>query len=70
MRYIKVWCEYDFNGQFGSNNNEEVFIVSDKLSVKDIDKLVLNYLVESSETSEEDLKDLYDWQYIDVEELK
>ena len=22
---IRVWCEYDINGRFGGNNNEEVF---------------------------------------------
>lgn len=70
MRYIKVWCEYDFNGQFGGNNNEEVFSVSDKLSGAEINKLVKAKLVKWTELKPRELSGLHGWEFIEVNELK
>ncbi len=66
MRYIKIWCEYDFSGNFGGNNNEDVFEVN---MDDDIDKLVLNFLIKVTGLDEEDLEDLYGWNYINISQL-
>jgi hypothetical protein len=66
MRYIKVWCEYDFSGNFGGNNNEDVFEVN---MDDDIDKLVLNFLIKATGLEEEVLEDLYGWTYINISQL-
>ena len=66
MRYVKVWCEYDFSGNFGGNNNEDIF----KVNMDDnIDKLVLNFLIKATGLDEEDLEDLYGWNYINISQL-
>ncbi len=66
MSYIKVWCEYDFSGNFGGNNNEDIF----KVNMDDnIDKLVLNFLIKATGLDEEDLEDLYSWNYINISQL-
>ncbi len=66
MSYIKVWCEYDFSGNFGGNNNEDIF----KVNMDDnIDKLVLNFLIKATGLDEEDLEDLYGWNYINISQL-
>ena len=70
VSYIKVWCEYDFNGSFGGNNNEEVFIVSSAMSTEDIETKILNELMAYTSLEEEDLEDLWDWEFIEVKELK
>jgi hypothetical protein len=66
MIYVKVWCEYDFSGNFGGNNNEDIF----KVNMDDnIDKLVLNFLIKATGLDEEDLEDLYGWNYINISQL-
>lgn len=66
MSYVKVWCEYDFSGNFGGNNNEDIF----KVNMDDnIDKLVLNFLIKATGLDEEDLEDLYGWNYINISQL-
>lgn len=67
VSYIKVWCEYDFNGNFGGNNNEEVFIVP---STMDIETKILNELMSRTLLAEDELEDLWDWEFIEVKELK
>ena len=66
MRYVKVWCEYDFSGNFGGNNNEDIFEVN---MDDNIDKLVLNFLIKVTGLDEEDLEDLYGWNYINISQL-
>ena len=67
MSYIKVWCEYDFGGSFGGNNNEGVFEVPD--SCEDIESLVLQKLTEATSLDTEDLDDLYNWEFITIKTL-
>lgn len=69
INYIKVWCEYDISGNFGGNNNQEVFIVPE--NVLDIEKVVLQYIMNCTGLSEEDLEGgwMYGWEFIEVEEL-
>lgn len=69
MDYIKVWCEYDFSGNFGGDNNEDVFEVDESLTEEQVGDLVLNYLVDRTDCSEEELDGLYGWEYITVETL-
>ena len=66
MSYVKVWCEYDFSGNFGGNNNEDIFEVN---MDDNIDKLVLNFLIKVTGLDEEDLEDLYGWNYINISQL-
>ena len=66
MSFIKVWCEYDFSGNFGGNNNEDVFEVNKD---DDIEKLVSNFLIKVTGLDEEDLEGLYDWNYITISQL-
>lgn len=68
MKYIKVWCEYDFGGSFGGNNNEGVFTLGDR--TENIDSEVLKLLSSHTHLSEKELEGLYDWEFIEVEELK
>jgi len=70
VSYIKVWCEYDFNGSFGGNNNEEVFIVSSAMFTEDIETMILNELMAYTSLEEDELEGLYDWEWIEVKELK
>lgn len=69
MDYIKVWCEYDFSGNFGGNNNEDVFEVDESLTEEQVGDLVLDYLVSRTGCSEEELDDLYGWEYIAMKTL-
>lgn len=70
MIFIKVWCEYDFGGQFGGNNNQEVFSIPENLSISEVDAIVRKYLVSSTGVPEEDLdEDLYGWEDITVSYL-
>lgn len=69
MAHIKVWCEYDFGGSFGGNNNEEVFEVLDDLTNETVDDLVLNMLSRNCSLEPEELDDLYGWNYTTVELL-
>ena len=75
MRFIKVWCEYDFGGSFGVNNNEEVFSVSESISTEDIEALViwvLSGVQDELDDGEENLfKDgLAEWEFINIEVLE
>ena len=70
VSYIKVWCEYDFNGSFGGNNNEEVMVVETGLSRKEVNTLVYDYLRKVSRLGKEGLEGLWDWEFIEVKELK
>lgn len=64
MKYIKVWCEYDIGGNFGGNNNEEVFcIMNDTLDIEELVKCVITTMTGLDEL---DLEGLYDWGFIDV----
>lgn len=64
--YIKVWCEYDFSGNFGGNNNEEVFEVPYEYNQDKVDKVVVQYLSTQTGLDEEELEDLYGWEYIQI----
>lgn len=68
--FIKVWCEYDIGGMFGGNNNEDIFEVNDDLTKEQIEELVVNYVTSSTGESEEELEGLYDWESVDIAELK
>lgn len=67
MAHIKVWCEYDFGGDFGCNNEAVFSIAEDAEDV--VDEMVLALLKYRTGCTEEDLEDLYGWEYIRVEEL-
>lgn len=67
---IKVWCEYDISGSFGGNNNEQCLLISDQLTQEEIDNLVIGFVSRRCGLDKEDLEDLYDWQYIVLDELK
>lgn len=69
MSYIKVWCEYDFAGSFGGNNNEEIFTVSDNLTTDDIEQLVLEMLTRNCSMDEDELDGFYSWSFTSVESL-
>ena len=74
MRFIRVWCEYDFGGSFGSNNNEEVFSVSESVSTEDIEALVKSVL-SSVQDELDDGEDLFEdglagWEFINIEVLE
>ena len=72
---IKVYCEYDIGGQFGSNNNEEIFEVSDDLSANEIEVLVINLIGErvgfddAVLEGDEPIPDFFGWEYVNVEKL-
>lgn len=76
MAHIKVWCEYDFGGSFGGNNNEEVYEISDFLSKEDIDVILETAFAELWEEVDEE-KDgttileagLLGWEYITIDRL-
>lgn len=52
MNYIKVWCEYDISGDFGGNNNEDIFVVSDSLSSQDIDQILTGRFADLADDTE------------------
>ncbi len=73
MNYIKVWCEYDISGDFGGNNNEDIFSVSDSLSSQDIDQILTERFADLADDTEGEgsLLDegLMGWEYINIIEL-
>lgn len=69
MKFISVWCEYDFNGSFGGNNNEEAYIVDESLSDDEIEAKVVTELAECTGESVEDLDGLFGWQVISIAKL-
>lgn len=64
--YIKVWCEYDFSGSFGVNNNEEVFEVPYEYNQDEVDRIVMQHLTAQTSLDVEDLEDLHGWEYIQI----
>lgn len=73
MNYIKVWCEYDISGDFGGNNNEDIFSVSDSLSSQDIDQILTERFADLADDTEGEgsLLDegLMGWEYINIIKL-
>ena len=69
MVFIKVWCEWDFNGEFGGNNNEDVFEVDVEWSDDDITSRVSDLLVKCTGESEDDLEGLFGWRFVSVRKL-
>lgn len=67
--FVKVWCEYDFSGKFGGNNNEDVFAIKGDKSEEEIEFKVLSMLSNFTGVSEEDLEDLYGWEVINIKYL-
>ncbi|UOX40517.1 hypothetical protein UGMREWDR_CDS0211 [Aeromonas phage GomatiRiver_11] len=72
---IRVWCEYDINGRFGGNNNEEVFrvifpadIESDTYSMH-ISLMVEKYVKDVTGLNMDELDGLFDWSYIEPKVL-
>lgn len=69
MLAIRVWCEYDFNGSFGGNNNEEVFTVSFRTSTEQIEDAARKMLEARTGLVGEELEGLWDWNFVTIEEL-
>ena len=67
--YIKVWFEYDFSGDFGANNNEEVFQVSECATPEEIDKMVENMLMNITQLTAFEIEGLFGWSFIDMKYL-
>lgn len=67
--FINVWCEYDINGSFGGDNNEDIFEVDDTLTPSEVEALVLSRLKSVTGLREEDLEDLYSWEFITIKKL-
>ena len=68
-RFIKVWCEYDFGGDFGGNNNEDVFEVSEFATNEEIDKMVENMLMTTTQLTAFEIEGLFGWSFIDIKYL-
>ncbi|AGG57952.1 hypothetical protein VPBG_00180 [Vibrio phage helene 12B3] len=64
--FIKVWCEYDFSGNFGWDNNEDVFEVYPELVHHEVEERVVTFLKGRCRVSEEDLEDLFSWEFITI----
>lgn len=62
--FIKVWCEYDIGGNFGGNNNEDVFIVDNNLRSAGIERIVVNKLMDITGDERGALDGLYRWEVI------
>ncbi|ALP47675.1 hypothetical protein phiST2_0181 [Vibrio phage phi-ST2] len=69
MNYISVWCEYDIGGDFGGNNNEDVFSVSEELSNEEVEAKVAEYISDIVSEPIEELEGLYGWEYISITQL-
>lgn len=71
MQAIKIWCEYDFGGSFGGNNNEECILPNPNSTTSEEDGVsVIAYLEERTSMSKEELEGLYDWEYITLNTLE
>ena len=75
MSFIKVWCEYDINGDFGGDNNEAVFSVIYGADVEELLTKRYSYLWEEVKDGDSDETSLLEaglmgWEYITLEELK
>lgn len=64
MDCIKVWCEYDFGGSFGGNNNEDIILVDPNILQDEIITRIEEYLMKATNLTKEDLEGLWDWEYI------
>lgn len=70
MQYIRVWCEYDINGYFGGDNDEEIFMINGTTCAnEDIYSKVLVELMRRTNLSEEELDGLWDWGFIEPDYL-
>lgn len=67
--FISVWAEYDINGNFGGNNDQDIFEVDDSLSESVIDYLVVERLKSVTGLDAEDLEDLYCWETVNIKKL-
>lgn len=76
MTYIKVWCEYDINGDFGGDNNEAVYEVPPSLTPDEINSLLefkFKYLWD--EVNEDNCEEtflesgLLGWEFINITKL-
>lgn len=65
--YIKIWCEYDFGGSFGGNNNEEVFRI--RKGTKGVYQLLLNFLTDTTGLDREVLEGMFSWEYTSIQQL-
>lgn len=65
--FIKVWCEYEFGGSFGGN--EDIFEVDDTLTPQEVEALVLSRLKRATCLEEVDLANLYNWEPITIKKL-
>ena len=71
MNFIKVWCEFDIGGEFGGNNNGEVFIVPEGVDTKGALMDRYNYLVDECDLDSIDelFEDLMGYEYITISEV-
>lgn len=70
MEFIIVYCEEDISGNFGGNNNEEVFSVDSSLSEDEVDMLVRSELSKRLDDVDIDgSEDLYQWNYTTIQSL-
>lgn len=76
--YISVWSEYDINGQFGGDNEQEIFLVDDELTNSEVEALLNKKYSDLWEDvkEEDDPEDaslftlgLMGWERTSVEEL-
>lgn len=57
---VHAWCEYDFGGSLGGNNNEEIFRVDSNLSKDEVRTLIFEYIKNASGVEEdEDLEGMW-----------
>lgn len=72
---IKIWCEYDINGDFGGNNNEDVCRVTFPADMSEdeyashISKVVEEHVTKQTDLDADELDGLYDWSHISPVEL-
>lgn len=75
MAFIKVWCEYDIWGNFGSSDNEDVYEVDDSFTKEQIDDLLEDkFSGLFDEIKDEDDENflgtgLLGWEYINIKQL-
>lgn len=75
MNYIKVWCEYDIGGEFGGNNDQDVFLVPEGANVDQLLADKFQHIwddIKEEDDEDENLIDagLMGWEYISIWELK
>lgn len=67
MQVIKIWCEYDINGEFGGNNDEDCLLLDENLtSQEDIEAAVLSYISRQTGEPTEELEGLCGWELINL----